>query len=151
MLRTASKLKDKEDAYKFVLDNQKELEDIMKELEELYKDEGEDWLYFESDTYSKYHFSSADSLIQKYPIKSFIVDKTKKNSICFFIEFWSSISGYEYCGIYYSMDGVLLTWSLEETHQWKQINETYIEYGSYYRYETEKIVDNWYFYQADAH
>ena len=30
------------------------------------------------------------------------------------------------------------------------INETYIEYGSYYRYETEKIVDNWYFYQVHS-
>ena len=148
--RIASKIKEKEDAYQFVLDNQKELEDLMKELEEFSEKEGEDWFYIRSDNYLKYHFSGADSLIRKYPINSLVIDKEKKNSVEFSIAFWSSISGYQYCGIYYSADDVPLTWSNEETDQWEQINEIYIKYGPYYRYETEKIVDNWYFYQVDS-
>ena len=126
--RIASKIKEKEDAYQFVLDNQKELEDLMKELEEFSEKEGEDWFYIRSDNYLKYHFSGADSLIRKYPINSLVIDKEKKNSVEFSIAFWSSISGYQYCGIYYSADDVPLTWSNEETDQWEQINEIYIKY-----------------------
>ena len=151
LFRITSKIKEKEDAYQFVLDNQKELEDLMKEFEEFSEKEGEDRIFIASDTYSKYHFSGADSLIRKYPIAFLVFDKKKKDSVDFSIDFFSSISRYAYCGIYYSADDVPLTWRSEETNQWEQINETYIEYGSYYRYETEKIVDNWYFYQADAH
>ena len=150
LFRIAPRIKEKEDAYQFVLDNQKELEDLMKELEELYEEEGEDWFYIRSDNYSEYHFSGADRLIRKYPINSLVVGKRKKNSFIFKIMFWSSISKYEYCGVYYSVDDIPLTWSNRETDQWEQINETYIEYGPYYRYETEKIVDNWYFYQVDS-
>lgn len=148
LFRIAPRIKEKEDAYQFVLDNQKELENIMKKLEEFSEEEGEDWILIRSDTYSKYHFSGADSLIRKYPINSLVIDKEKENSVEFLIMFWSAISGYEYCGVYYSANGVPLTWSLEETDQWEQINETYIRYRSYYRYETEKIIDNWYFYQV---
>ena len=151
LFRITSKIKEKEDAYQFVLDNQKELEDLMKELEEFSEEEGEDWILIASDTYSNYHFSSADSLIRKYPIAFLVIDKKKKDSVGFSIDFFSSISKYEYCGVYYSVDDIPLTWNHKETNQWEQINETYIEYGSYYRYETEKIIDNWYFYQADAH
>ena len=150
LFRIAPRIKEKEDAYQFVLDNQKELEDLMKELEEFSEKEGKDWILIASETYLEYRFSGADSLIRKYPINSLIIDKEKKNSVEFSIAFWSSISGYQYCGIYYSADDVPLTWSNEETDQWEQINETYIKYGPYYRYETEKIVDNWYFYQVHS-
>ena len=135
LFRITPKIKEKEDAYQFVLDNQKELEDLMKELEEFSEREGEDRIHIRSETYLEYRFSG---------------DKEKKNSVEFSINFWSSISGYQYCGIYYSADGVPLTWSNEETDQWEQINEIYIKYGPYYRYETEKIVDNWYFYQVHS-
>mgnify|MGYP004453446503 FL=1 len=150
LFRIAPRIKEKEDAYQFVLDNQKELEDLMKELEEFSEKEGKDWILIASDTYSNYHFSSADSLIRKYPISLLVIDKKKKDSVGFSIDLFSSISKYEYCGVYYSVDDIPLTWNLKETNQWEQINETYIEYGSYYRYETEKIVDNWYFYQVHS-
>lgn len=148
-MRRTVKLKDKEAICQVVLDNQEELEKIMGELEKLYDEKGEKWIFIKSDTYTKYQFSQADNLIRKYPIKSLDIEKTENNNNLFTIEFWSSVSGYEYCGIYYSVCGQPITWwNYEEKYQWQKKGDTYIEYGSYYRYETEHIIGNWYYYQV---
>lgn len=147
-MRRTVKLKDKEAICQVVLDNQEELEKIMGELEKLYDEKGEKWIFIQSDTYTKYQFSQADNLIRKYPIKSLDIEKIENNNNLFTIEFWSSVSGYEYCGIYYSVCGQPKTWSGEEKYQWQKKGDTYIEYGSYYRYETEHIIGNWYYYQV---
>ena len=147
-MRRTVKLIDKEAICQVVLDNHKELEDIMGKLEGLYDEKGEKWIYIRSDTYTKYQFSSADKIIRKYPIESIGIRKTWENNSHFYISFRTAPQGYEYSGIYYSVCGKPITWNYEEKYQWQKEGDTYIEYGSSYRYETEQIVDKWYYYQC---
>lgn len=52
---------------------------------------------------------------------------------------------YDECGIYYSVSGVILD---DEGHA--QSGDVYTYSGNRMRYKTEKIIDNWYYYE-EAH
>lgn len=53
---------------------------------------------------------------------------------------------YSYWGIEYRDNGEPPTWGLEKPLE--EEDGIYTEVGSFYKFETEKITDNWYYFQC---
>lgn len=100
------------------------------------------------DTYMKYQYFQADEIIRKYPIRSIEMVKTRENGYCFYMKFESAPQYYEYSGVYFSSSGKPVTWNNKENFVWERDDDIYIEKGTSYRYETEQIIDNWFYYQC---
>ena len=54
--------------------------------------------------------------------------------------------GYGYWGIYYSKTGEPADWGAGG--ELFEQDGIYVQLGSYFKYETEKLIGNWYYYQC---
>ena len=146
IFRSGIRLENKDAMFQFVLDNREKLEEIVLEMEELYDAKNEYSILIDMFSYGKYKLKAADELIEKYKI-SFISVKMENESYEVTFSFDSAPKGYTYWGVYYAENGKPSTWGEGKL---VESDSLYIQKGSYYIYETEQIIDNWYYFQCDA-
>lgn len=137
-------VKTKEDVFQMMEEEQDEYLILIHNMETIIQEEGENEISCNRTEYQDRGFDSI--LFKKYPIDLVVVSKNEENIIRVDVQFVFPPRPYEYWGIYYASTDVPFGWGgkgeLEEE------NGNYIENGSYYTYETEKITDNWYYYQC---
>lgn len=138
-------LKTKEDVFRMIYDNQEEYEKLVSDMADILEESGVDFILLEKiEDYKAYGIES--SLLKDYPI-IYISPERHKNGyleVDFSLTFTPPL--YNYWGVYYSESGNALDWGaggelIEE-------NGIFTQRGSYFIYETEKIKDNWYYYQC---
>ncbi len=150
--RNTTKIKSKEEMFQFVIEHQKELEQIVKDMGEACEMNGDDIIIIYRDDTVLLEKNSVEIDSVKKLYKNFSaarIDAVNSEDI-FKVQFFFAYvsSGYDYWGIYYkSDDTVSLWWTGGEV---QEENGVYTEVGSFYKYETEKIIDNWYYYQCDT-
>jgi len=147
-----TKIKSREEMFQFVIEHQEELEQIVKDMEEAYEksDRRVISIYRNNSVQEEEKRVEIDSVTELF--KSFSVTRiaAENSGEAFDVEFFFAYvpTGYDYWGIYYkSDDTVHLWWTGGEV---QEENGVYTQIGSYYKYETEKIIDNWYYYQCDT-
>ena len=143
-----SKIHSKEEMFQFVIEKQEYLEQAVEDMQEVYVNNNEKMVKVD-------HYDVMD----KVSVNSKSVNKLLKFSIhyismCKWEKTWYlkcsfayAPSGYDYWGIYYMPTGNPKTWEIGEM---EEENGVYTQRGSYYRYETEHITGNWYYYQCDT-
>lgn len=143
------KVADKEAATAFVLEHQTELNELVSHMKEEYeRQEGEAIIImirqeeFNTDEYIK-----KNSWLKRYRIRSISIHKIYE-------QYQVSISfmdapplGYEYFRVYYAENDEPLGWG-DDIELVEEREGIYVQRGSYYVYETEKITDHWYYYQC---
>lgn len=142
------KVADKEAATAFVLEHQTELNELVSHMKEEYeRGEGKDVITmirkeeFHADEYIK-----KNSWLKRYRIRSISIHKIyEQYQVC--IAFIDAPSSYEYFEVYYAEDDEPLGWG-DDTELVEEREGIYVQRGSYYVYETEKITDHWYYYQC---
>ena len=137
-------VKTKEDVFQMMEEQQDEYLNLVHDMETIMEETGEKKISYNRQEYYDSGFDS--TLFKKYPINSVIASQNEENIIRVDVHFVFPPRPYEYWGIYYSSADIPFGWGGKG--ELVEENEMYIEYGSYYRYETEKIKDNWYFYQC---
>lgn len=133
----------KEDVFEMVLENQEEFEKIVAGMKTLCKDNQEHFILLEGrNEYRKQKIKSP--LFKRYPISTVSVDSQEHGyEISIGLAFCPK--EYTYWGVYYTDDDEPSTWgvgTLEED------DGVYTQEGSYFKYETERIVEHWYYYQC---
>ena len=141
-----TKIENKEEMFQFVFDNREKLEEVVLDMEELYEKKDERIIIIRRLTRSEYKLETADELIKKYKLSYISVDRENELYEVKF-SFEAAPKGYTYWGVYYTENGEPSTWGAEN---FVENEDIFTQEGSYYTYETEKIIDNWYYYQCDA-
>lgn len=142
-----TKITNKEEMFQFVIDNQEELDQVVYEMVSHYgtSDDRVTILY-------KYdqELSSLDNVNELFKEVSATcialnnVDEVRQVHISFdYVP-----DGFDYWGIYYSKTGGPADWWAGS--ELLEQDGIYVQSGSFYKYETEKIVGNWYYYQCDT-
>lgn len=142
-----TKITNKEEMFQFVIDNQEELDQVVYEMVSHYgtSDDRVTILY-------KYDqkLSSLDNVNELFKEVSATyialnkVDEVRQVDISFdYVP-----DGFDYWGIYYSKTGGPADWGGER--ELLEQDGMYVQLGSYFKYETEKIFGNWYYYQCDT-
>ena len=145
------KISNREEMFQFVLDNQEELSGIVDEMINLYEANDEKVIILDKNNekeWKQLELQNVDDFFNGYFVKYISADTLHDGPIRVSILFALTPKGYDYWGIYYTEDGKPDDWG-GGTELIKQ-GDTYVQIGSYYRYETEKILDNWYYYQCDT-
>ena len=136
-------IRNKEDMIQMLKDNQEEYSRIAQEAEEIFLQSEKGILVL--DNRKEYNEAGLYSeIFNDYPICSLSAND-EENGIVVEFDFTFCPNPYTYWGIYRTPDGEPSTWGqgkLEEE------NGIYTQIGSYFKYETEKIIDNWYYYQC---
>lgn len=144
--RFPKRLHDKQEMFQFVIDNQEELEEIANGMMELYDEKREGIIIIDGSDYLKYSFFEFARIIRQYPVSAIIADKKEENYIIQ-LDFWNPPLRSNYWGIYRTENGEPDFWGGESVG-FVEENGVFIQRGSYYKYETEKIIGNWYYYQC---
>lgn len=142
-----TKITNEEEMFQFVIDNQEELDQVVYEMVSHYgtSDDRVTILY-------KYdqEMSSLDNVNELFKEVSATyialnkVDEVRQVDISFdYVP-----DGFDYWGIYYSKTGGPADWWAGS--ELLEQDGIYVQSGSFYKYETEKIVGNWYYYQCDT-
>lgn len=140
----------KEEMFQMVIEEQEELELLVQEMKDRLDQSEKDFIlyYSEKEGYANkgYEENGLESeLFDKYPIFSVSIDgKNQNGQLEVTLDFTFCPNPYNYWGIYYTENGEPSSWggNLEE------VEGVLTETGSYYKYETEKIVGNWYYWQC---
>lgn len=137
-------VKTKEDVFQMIEERQEQYMDLVYNMETLLDENGVDWISCDKTEYCAKEFES--SLFKEYPIHSVVAKENEENVVFIDVQLLFPPKPYAYWGIYYSSSDMPFGWGgkgelIEEKGD-------YVEYGSYYKYETEKITDNWYYYQC---
>lgn len=141
------KIKNREEMFQFVINNQEELDQVIDEMVSNYgtSDERITILYK--------HDSELKSLEKVYELFEEVsamriaidnMEEVKQVDILFDY----APSGSDYWGIYYSKTGDPADWW--DGSELLEQDGIYVQSGSFYKYETEKIVANWYYFQCDT-
>lgn len=149
--RNTTKIKSKEEMFQFVIEHQEELEQIVKDMEEFYEKSDRRVIFM-----SRNNFVLEDESVKldsvKMLYKNFSADRVaaRNSEDVFEVQFFFAYvpTGYDYWGIYYRSDDTVHFWDAGGEVQ--EENGVYTQIGSYYIYETERIIDNWYYYQCNT-
>lgn len=135
----------KEELFVFVNHHQAELDALLEEMKEAYEANGENAIV------SDYSFPVAETLMQEYPIMgiSANTEEDSNRNQAFAIKISFQQVGYfiladDYWGIYYTETGQPLPHS-DSAELAESGGIYYSTYGCIY--ETEKILENWYYYR----
>lgn len=92
----------------------------------------------------KLEIECVDKIFKNYRIESIAINNWEE---IWYVEiaFGNVPKGYNYWGIYYMPNGRPRPW---EKGEMEEKNGTYTQVGSYFQYETEKIAENWFYYQC---
>lgn len=136
-------IRNKEEMIQMLKDNQEEYSRIAQEAEAMFLQSDKNVLIWDS----RKEFNEAglySEIFNDYPIRVLSVDDAENG---FIVEFSFAFcpNPYTYWGIYYTSNGEPSTWGQGEL---EEKNGIYTQVGSYYTYETEWIMDNWYYYQC---
>ena len=148
MMLPRYKVADKEAAKVFVLEHRTELDNLVEQMKEEYEKEKREnkILLIDRNKFSTFNFLNDSKWLKQYRIVFIAIDK-RDGTYTMDILFADSHSGYEYFSVYYSENDEPLGWedgsALEEEKE-----GFFVQRGSYYAYETEKITDHWYYYQC---
>ena len=124
-------------------DNQTEFELVLKEI--CSKNESLPFIVYNY-SHERKDFDLLDGFFEKYPIERIAMNDSP-NGIYVKFSFDTDNTKYDYWGIYYSVNNEAVMWGKDD---YEENNGVYSQKGSYYEYETEKIKDNWYYYQCVA-
>ena len=140
------KISNKEEMFQFVIDNQEELDQVVYEMESQYEASDDKVVILYKNEWELRDLPNVNKLFKKFSASNIsinYIDKVKGINISF-----SCVpKGYDYWGIYHSKTGEAADWGEGELIEQDSV---YVQVGSYYKYETEKIVGNWYYYQCDT-
>lgn len=133
----------KEDVFEMVLENQMEFEKIVADMKVLLEDSNEDIIIL--DGREEYREQGIKSLLFKqYPISAVSVKNCDLvYEVSIHLQFCPK--GYTYWGVYYTDDDEPSTWGVGTLEECDGI---YTQEGSYFKYETQRIVEHWYYYQC---
>lgn len=132
----------KEEIFQLLQDNQDEFELLVEDVENILIESNEYALVLDGRReYGKKGLKS--ELFKQYPIKTITADNI--NGILE-VGFEFEIKSDKITGIYYASNGKPSIWGEEQGVE--ERNGLYIKEGSYYIYETEKIIENWYYYHV---
>lgn len=147
LFRHTLRVRTKEKICGMVIDRQDALERMVSEMEEACLKEGKGQLYVNRSMQDKKELKTLYALEFFYPIRAVWIPASSDGGREVRAEFGFKPEGVRSWGIYYSANGEPRGWKGGEVE--KQ-GDVYVEdEGDFYRYETEHIVDNWYFYQCD--
>jgi len=137
--------------FQFVIENREELEQIVEDMKAFYEKNDRRVIFMSRDNFvledESVKLDSVKKLYKNFSAASVAAENLED---VFEVQFFFAYvpSGYDYWGIYYkSDDTVHLWWTGGEV---QEENGVYTEIGSFYKYETEKIIDNWYYYQCNT-
>ena len=134
----------KEDVFRMVEDNQEEFEKIVEDMKALLEQSDEDIILL--DGRREYRKNGIKSpLFKKYPIYSLSIKKRNGN-FEIFLDLTFCPKEYSYWGIYYVENDNPSPWYMNVELEKK--DTVYIQEEGYFKYETEKITDHWYYYQC---
>ena len=132
----------KEEIFQLLKDNQDEFEILAGDVEGILLKSGEYALVLDGRReYAKNGLKS--ELLKKYPIKTISADNINE---IMEVRFDFEIKSDSIIGIYYVSDGEPSIWGDDQGIE--KNNGVYTKKGSYYIYETEKIIGNWYYYHV---
>ncbi len=144
------KISNKEEMFQFVFEHLEELDQVVWEMDHYY--ETSDIVSLSKNDQELQALDNVNELFKKYSVNHIWINHIDKEKLVD-ISFKYVPKGYDYWGIYYSKEGAPDKWVSAEFAEFTEFTEQdgiYVEIGSYYRYETEKIVENWYYYQCDT-
>lgn len=141
-----SKILNKEEMFQFTIDNQEALNEIVDEMIKYYGEETAIVLYRNDGKMQKPN--NIYNLFKNFSVSSIAINNINENERLG-ISFAYVPKGYDYWGIYYSQTGEAANWG-GEAELVEIVEGIYTQIGSYYKYETEKIIGNWYYYQCDT-
>lgn len=130
--------------FQMVIDEQEELELLVQEMKSRLDQSEKTFIrYSEKEEYKANGLES--DLFDKYPIIGVSIDSENQNGqLEVTLDFTFCPAHYTYWGVYYTNDGEPSSWGGEL----EEVEGVLTEIGSYYKYETEKIVGNWYYWQC---
>lgn len=138
-------ISNKTEMFQFVIDNQEELDQVVCEMVNQYGTSDDKVVILYKNDWELRSLYNVNELFKKVSarrISIYYVDEIKQIEISFaYVP-----KRYDYWGIYYSGTGEAVDWG-GETNLFEE-NGIYVQLGSYYKYETEKIVGNWFYYQC---
>lgn len=143
-----SKIHTKEEMFQFAIDNQENLEQVVEDIQELYIKSKQIVLIDRNKKgdREKIESQSMDELFDTFAVYHISMTKKQEN-LHFNILFAFAPKGYDYWGIYYTQNGMPSPWGSSDM---EEENGVYTQIGSDYKYETEHITGNWYYYQCDT-
>ena len=142
-----TKISNKEEMFQFVVDHLDELDEVVWEMDHHY--ETSDIIVLRKNDRELRALDSVNELFKKYSVSQIWIDHTDKEELVNIL-FAYEPKGYDCWGIYYSKEGAPNKWGSAEFAEFTEQDGVYVQIGSFYRYETEKIVGNWYYYQCDT-
>ena len=143
----STKIKSKEEMFQFVHENHDKLDRGVQDMNDLYMEGDEEVIiFYEKDIITTETAGSIDELFSKYSIKKISVNDCAGRTYVK-ISFDSAPKDCDYWGIYFTQDALPIGWQMGEM---EEDNGIYKQEGSYFQYETEQIIDNWYYYQCDT-
>lgn len=141
------KISNKEEMFQFVVDHLEELDQVVWEMDHHY--ETSDVVVLSKNDRELRALDNVNELFKNFSVSNIAIDHIDKEKLVD-ISFAYVPKGYNYWGIYYSKEGAPNKWGNSEFGEFTEQDGIYVQIGSYYRYETEKIVGNWYYYQCDT-
>lgn len=142
-LRYNHSVSTKEEVFEMLENNQEEYELLVEKMEHLFSESNEYIIILnEKQEYKEHQLNS--KILKQYPVCSISVMETDDNyQVSFDLAFPPNPNNY--WGIYHMQNGLPDTWGEGEL---EKEGEIYVQRGSYFIYKTEKIKDNWYYYEC---
>lgn len=152
--RFPKKIKTKEEMFSFVENNQEELEIIVEKLIVFYRESDmERNVFIMGKSYMESGFHEADDIIRNYSIESIWLNDDEEDgvvvSFCFddAPAFPDTLGLSRSWGIRYVVSGEPVATGMAESEMEKQGNTYVRNVEGMYKYETERITGNWYYFQ----
>lgn len=140
-----TKITNKEEMFRFVIDNQEELDQVVYEMVSTYgASDDRITILYKHDSELK-SLEKVNKLFKDVSASRISNDNMKEEKQIHIL-FDYAPAGFEYWGIYYSKTGDPADWGAGS--ELLEQDGIYVQLGSYFKYETEKIVGNWYYYQC---
>ncbi len=147
------KVANKEAATAFVYEHQDELNELVSRMKEAYEEKEHEKeerekkiLLIETKEFDSYVFLDDFKWLKRYRIIAIAID-IQDGAYTMDILFSDAPAGYEYFAVYYSENDEPLGWG-NNIDLVEEKEGIYVQRGSYYVYETEKIIDHWYYYKC---
>lgn len=139
------KIKTKEEAFQMILEHQEEYEELVQDMEKLFQESGEEKILILRGRQEYRANGLKDSIAMQYSTYFISAERKDRGLIVSFDFTHPPDSSIIEWGVYYSQNDVPITWwsNVEMTEE----NGIYSQAGYNYRYEAEKITDNWYYFQ----
>lgn len=132
----------KEEMFQMVIDDQEELELLVQEMKDQLDNSNAFIIsYGEGVEYAGNEFQC--NLFDEYPIIE-VTAKRRNGEFKLTVHCAFCPNPYTYWGVYYTENGEPSSWGGEL----EEVEGMLTEIGSFYKYETENIVENWYYWQC---